>query len=273
MAITSGIGRLKLHPEKKSVSLLCFGTHHKTGTKWIRGALKKISNRTGIPIHFRPSASDDWMQRVTVRPALVFSGSSRFPNALRNDSETHIVRMIRDPRDVLISGMRYHCKATDRHEKFLYAPRPDLGGLSYQEHLNNIESYEEKLLFEMDNHHDDTVQEMLSTDLDATYLTEWRYEDLISDHECSRFRQVFETLKIDNKLVEQAVRVFYRNSLFGGNRGGAAADGIHVSSGAPRQWKSQLPYSVAERYRDKYGDALIELGYEKDNNWLDKVSS
>ena len=212
------------------------------------------------------------MERVTTRPALIFSGASRFPNALRNDPDAHIVRLIRDPRDVLISGMRYHCKTTDRHEKFLYSPRPDLEGLSYQEHLNKLGSYEEQLLFEMDNKHASTVQEMLSAPLDATHLTQWRYEDLITDHDCVRFRQAFETLDIEDKLIDRAVRVFHRNSLFGGYDSGAAAEENHVSSGEPRQWISQLPYRVAETYKDKYGDALIELGYEKDHAWLDSIT-
>ena len=45
-------------------------------------------------------------------------------------------------------------------EAFLYEPCDDLNGLSYQNHLCQLESYEEKLFFEMREKHAQTVGEI-----------------------------------------------------------------------------------------------------------------
>jgi len=252
-----------------SADILCIGTHHKTGTKWLRGALGRISRRCEIPLHYRPSADDAWVDRITQRPALVFSGSAQFPARLRHDPKCHVVRMIRDPRDILISGMRYHMSADDRHEKFLYRRQDELGGKSYQEHLNALGTYEERLLFEMDHKHHHTISEIMTRDVSATSFEQWRYEDLIADEECLLFNAAVDRLDISDKQKRRAAKIFWRNSLFGG--GAARSVKTHVKSGAARQWQKLLPPSVAEVYRDKYGNALIELGYETDKNWLDKL--
>lgn len=56
------------------------------------------------------------------------------------------LHLIRDPRDVILSGMHYHLRAP---EKWLHDPEPDYGGLSYQEKLNSLDG-DGRLFLEME---------------------------------------------------------------------------------------------------------------------------
>jgi hypothetical protein len=66
--------------------------------------------------------------------------------------------LIRDPRDVIVSGCFYHQSA---EEAWLQVPQRRLGGLSYQEKLRSYASFDDQLLFEMENPGVHTIRQML----------------------------------------------------------------------------------------------------------------
>jgi hypothetical protein len=45
--------------------------------------------------------------------------------------------VIRDPRDVIVSGANYHCKAD---EPWLHIPEKRFGGLTYHQKINSLTS-------------------------------------------------------------------------------------------------------------------------------------
>ncbi len=94
---------------------------------------------------------------------------------------------------------------------------------------------------------------------------------MIADINCTLFRDALTRFGLTAEQVEIGVKVFWDNSLFGGmadpTQRNAAVAG-HVSSGQARQWPGKMTDRVAQAYRDRFGDALIKLGYENDTNWL-----
>lgn len=255
--------------------LYCVGTHHKTGTLWMRAVFRRLAAVLQIPEIVvypgtRPRKAAPDGQRM-----VLMSWSSKFPDWLLDRPDARILHLIRDPRDVLLSGYRYHQHAGEKGEEFLHTPRDDLGGKTYQEHLNALPTEEDKLLFEMGEKHAQTLQEMLGWTYTAPNRIEVRYEDLMQDETGTGFREHLRNLGLPEAEVEKGLEIFWAKSLFGGLKDPAArAERIasHVASGKVAQWRTKLPRPVAERYAEQYGDALVTLGYEPHpTRWLSEL--
>ncbi|WP_298905576.1 sulfotransferase domain-containing protein [uncultured Aliiroseovarius sp.] len=205
-------------------------------------------------------------------PALCVSWDSRFPTQFYDDPRARFFHVIRDPRDVLISGYRYHLKPNHSHEAWLYRARPKFGGASYHQKIAAEPDRISQMLFEMDGKHAGTLNDMMAWPYGHQNVVDLRYEQLIEDHDCARFRAAVEMMNVDGFDTDALVQSYWNNSLFGGisdraNRTRKVK--THVASGAREQWRSKLPREVAEIYAQKYGDALIKLGYATDNKWVD----
>lgn len=249
---------------------LCIGTHHKTGTVWMRRTFHKFASDNGIPV-IRVTSPAAVRDLPRTGPALLVNWQSQFPMNILRNPQARFLHMIRDPRDILLSGQRYHLRAPLGNEKWLGQPRQDLGGKSYQEHIQNLPDRIDQLLFEMGEKHDETVMEMLCWPYGHPRAVDLRYEDMIEDHDCARFRAALGDLDVEGFDVDGVTAYYWRHSLFGGL---ADPDTVkanvkaHVASGASRQWASQLPREVAEPYARRYGPALRALGYAEDDSWV-----
>ena len=258
---------------RRIARLVCVGTHHKTGTLWMRAVFRRLAQGTGrgyqvvYPNTRRAALPEERM--------ILASWSSRFPDWLLRDRARRILHVIRDPRDVLLSGARYHRHAAPEGERFLHEPRDDLGGRTYQEHLNALPDDRARLLFEMDGKHAETVAEMLAWDYGRPGVVEARYEALMADLDGTLFRGVLRDLGFHESGVERGARIFWQNALFGGLA--RSEDRIprvqaHVASGAVAQWREKLPRAVAEPYAERFGAALVALGYEDHpTRWLSRL--
>jgi hypothetical protein len=247
--------------------ILCVGTHHKTGTIWMQQVFKALAAALDLP------KFSMWKRAVKRLPTegrvLGTNWDSAFPATLMERDDVLFLHIIRDPRDVLLSGARYHETAPARKEDWLHEPRAEFGGQTYQQKLLSIADPDERILFEMEHKHAETLQQMLAWDYDNPNSIEWRYEDLIADTNCTLFRDALTRFGLAPDQIEAGAKAFWDNSLFGGmaaQRNAAVAG--HVSSGAARQWPGKMSDRVARAYCDRFGDALIKLGYEKDTNWL-----
>jgi hypothetical protein len=97
--------------------------------------------------------------------------------------------LLRDPRDVAISGYHYHLW-TD--EKWVRLPRRKFKGRSYQEELRRLDP-ERGLLLEIEEMCTGrtSLEEMLEWDCQPEDFLELRYEDLVED-EVTMFTSVFQ---------------------------------------------------------------------------------
>lgn len=250
--------------------LMCIATHHKAGTVWLKRVIQALARALDLPV------IGVWGERQlgAIPPlgrAFLVHWNARFPRQLWAQAETAFVHLIRDPRDVLLSGMAYHRIAPPRGERFVHDPRPELGGLSYQQHLNALPDDLARLRFEMEGKHAETVADMLAWPWWHPKAHELRYETLIEDCEGARFDAALAHLGLDVRERAEGRRIFLANSLFAGLADPGARRGrvgAHVASGRPARWRTEMPRALGRDYAARFGAALKSLGYATDDSWV-----
>jgi hypothetical protein len=173
--------------------------------------------------------------------------------------------VIRDPRDVIVSGYFYHLWT---REKWAHEPGgPSWGGLSYQAYLNSVDRHQ-GLLAEIEHCAATTLADMSAWDYTQPEFLELRYEDLIAD-ELSSFTRLFEFYGFDEKAVAEGMAVVERHSIRSRppapNPEGERPS--HVRSGKSGQWREQFGPEHVARFKKLTGDLLVRLGYETDDSW------
>ncbi|MEM9796697.1 MAG: hypothetical protein AAF919_09420 [Pseudomonadota bacterium] len=254
--------------------IVCVGTHHKTGTVWMRRVFRRLAEALGVATHVVYRNTDPGILPPRDR-VILFSWSSAFPDWLLDRPDARILHLIRDPRDVLLSGMRYHRRASAEAEPDLHVARDDLDGRSYQQHLEHLPDDDARLSFEMGEHHARTLKEMCDWSYDRANTVEARYETLMRDTGGTAFRDHLRDLGLPEPEVETGAGIFWRHSLFGGlaetTRRDPALAG-HVADGRVAQWRKALPSAIATRYAERHGNQLVSLGYENHPTaWLEEV--
>ncbi|MGD1712326.1 sulfotransferase domain-containing protein [Dapis sp. BLCC M172] len=236
------------------------GTHHKTGTVWMANIFNSIASYYDLKCYANrgnksficPSGNFD----IFLQDHSFFD----FDN-LSNYKGLHIIR---DPRDIVVSGCFYHTKSS---EKWLHLKREEFGGLTYQEKLNSYSSFDDKLIFEMENSSRNVIQDMKSWNYDNSDFIEIKYEDLIQDIDLNLFREIFHFLGFKERVIPRLLKIAYRKSLFSGQ----VSNNKHIRSGKNQQWKEHFQAIHEERFVALFDDVLIKLNYEETKTgWLDR---
>lgn len=257
---------------------LIIGTHHKTGTVWMRDILKDIARGCGFHFVRYPRSLKNWEEAQ--RKAVSQKGA-----LLRIDEKSHIrpvdrtsatvMHLVRDPRDVLVSATHYHQKST---ENFLMRPwGRKTHDKSYKDYIKALETFEDKARFEMSAYTSRVFADMQSWDPEIGHSIEVKYEDLIQDKSLSLFRHVFDTAGFDTQETLTALEIVWDRSLFGGMADQARQKQVvregtaHIRNGHSGQWINCFTYQLACEFRDLYQPLLEKLGYEANGAWVDHL--
>jgi hypothetical protein len=242
--------------------VILIGAHHKTGTKWMATTFRALAKRLDRSYfngyeHAAPQDIDIFVQANSLFSPFYLTHLGEAPRGWRG------IHLIRDPRDVIISGCFYHQKSK---EQWLHRPSEEFAGRTYQEAINDIASIEDQLAFEMEHKAKETILHMMAWDYAQPGFLELRYEDLIGDESMRKFTRIFEHLSLQPAEIEIALRVLYNHSIFGAKGAKRGAD-VHLRSGDARQWPHYFTPRLVNRFKQLFPDALIKLGYENNNEW------
>jgi hypothetical protein len=249
---------------------IAVGTYHKTGTVWMRKTLRSLTDRLGQKLFRMSRHQIKWKTEADLKAlyashlaglraagdhGFFFDSHSMFPTDM-DWSGFRGFRVVRDPRDVVLSAIGYHGRSA---EKWLHKPKPEFDGMTYAQMINSIDSFDDKIRFEMDNSAGQVVSQMVAG-LDRDFETV-RYEDLITDHDMVVWTGLMQRLGLDAAEVEAARQAFWDNSLFGK----LAEEGEtpqHVSDGGTAQWKRKLTANQIGLIEARFGTEIVRLGYE-----------
>lgn len=266
---------IDLKGRKLAAKSLCVITNHKTGTVWLRRVFQAVARTQGKQLHLaqRPEDADKIRALIEDGTCFLFAGNGVRPKVLDDCEAIRFVYSVRDPRDVLLSGLNYHLlhsPTPKSPEAIIHTPRDRFGGLTYQQKLRSLPDRLAQLRFEMTHIHSRTVKRMLAWDYSDHRNIEWRYEDMMNDVEMIRFARMLQQLGYEAKAIEDMSVAFREESLFG-SRSRTAQSSQHILSGQLHRWKSELPYEFAQLYAKQFGHALVKLGYEIDQTWVERI--
>ena len=247
-------------------SLLALGTYHKTGTVWIQRVARTMAETLGW--RFIDSARNDPDQPLD-GPTVVFDDHSRFAPAYLGHPGLTGFRIIRDPRDIIISGAHYHARA---NEPWLKKPEALFEGLSYRDRILSCPTPRARYQMEMAGVALSTWQQIngtFSKDYQASVraLPACRYEDLMVDPGQVHLDRLIGALRIPPVARQALAEAFEAHSLWGGR---LVVD-PHVRSGRTAQWLKVFDRPLAQAFLRLYGDALITHGYQSSHRWVEQL--
>jgi hypothetical protein len=136
-------------------------------------------------------------------------------------------------------------------------PRADLGGATYQVHLNAIEDSLAAFEFELGHTSQKAISAMESFDGQGIFETV-KYEDMMADSGMLGWHQLFLNLGFTGLELAVCLRAVWENSLFGSFNAGRQS---HISSGQSRQWEKNYTPEMAVAFEKAFPDALQKLEY------------
>ena len=139
--------------------------------------------------------------------------------------------MVRDPRDIVVSGYFYHLWTREK-----WARQVDgslWGGVSYQEYLNSVDR-EQGLLAEIERAAGSTWPTWRRGTMSSPSSWNPRYEDVISN-ELPMFTRLFEFYGFNQKAVAVGLEAVEKLSIH--TRAAAGEKKRHVRSGKTAQWR------------------------------------
>ena len=227
--------------------LLVHCGHHKAATVWFRQILLEVMRHYGLR---QQEGKGDPIRSDT--DLAFYSNAGRFDRDQVGPRPFRGSHLIRDPRDLVVSGYEYHL-VTD--EAWTRRPNPAYGGHGYQDYLRSLDE-ETGLLAEIEWFSQWTGAAMGTWDYDQPEFLELRYENAMAD-ESGTFTRLFSWYGFDDTAASVGLEAVDRLSL---KHGGAIPN--HVRSGRPGEWQSRLGPVHLERLRELTGDLVGRLGYE-----------
>jgi hypothetical protein len=286
VAIFSGVRDKKvvnmIAPRKRRTGALpiCIFCYHKVGTALLSKIFGQICKAADLSFQVLYGKQTQLPQDFDVT---LFAHSLVDFN--KKSSPFIGVHIIRDPRDIIVSGYLHHCRTVEkwctntdfsqntpilfprvplsqqhRTEKWKIRYLESLEGISYQQKLLNM-SVQDGLLFEMSHYGAWTIQSMREWDYHQDNILELQFESLMNNYD-NTFRLIFSFLGFSETEIEVAISIAEKHDI-GRKSSKEIQKMTHVYSKKTTKWAEYFDQIHREAFYNKFGDVLIELDYEK----------
>ena len=252
------VGKVEENKQPRKEWLIIHGAHHKAATSWFGRIYRKISQyfcwKYEVGKQNKPCPDTD--------TDIFMSWGSKFEfSALGPYVGTHLIR---DPRDMIISGYYYHLWC---NEIWCKQPVDDFNGKSYQEVLNSL-SLENGISFEMSNRFKKTASSMVNWNYKNPYILELKFEEIINDID-QHFIRIFQHYGFNEKETEIAMKIVdsCKFEKITGRLQGEENPTNHYRKGIVGDWKNHFNESHKHLFKELYPGLLEKLGYEQNDLW------
>lgn len=235
--------------------------YHKCMTVYFTRMLRTAARRTGRAFHSTVDTPPD----ALTTPAFILDHESRLD--LDRFGDYRCTHIIRDPRDLLVSGYFYHLRTDEPWCIHPLPGHPELPeDVSYQAHLQSLPK-EEGMLFELRHVSGTMTRAMHAWDYSNPRVLELRYESLLG-HEREWFRKIFDWYGLKQRLAGKMAKVAERHSLDAIRRKANNDTAGHIRRNTRiGQWQDHFTDRVKAAFKEQYGQTLIDLGYERNFSW------
>lgn len=262
----------------------CIFCYHKSGTILLKSVFEELCIRNDWVFEVRMGQQNELPEAADF---ILFGHSPvDMQKQLKSYSAVHVIR---DPRDVIVSGYLYHLRTTEawciykdfdlsspidfpnvpfsqrhRTEGWKKDYIRSLGGLSYQEKLQTL-SLDDGIIFEMQHYGRWTIENMMNWDYSHGNTLEIGFEEIMGEYE-STFEAIFRYLGLTEKQASEAMETAQRHNI---NRKTEKeiSNLDHVCSKQTSKWREYLSPVHKKFFIDMFGDCLVRLGYESSNEW------
>lgn len=241
---------------QKSKKLIIHCCHHKVGTSWFTNVLNGIAEEYNL--QFQACNQNELKKNTDIflqdHSALDFSTLPPYRGS----------HLIRDPRDVVISGYFYHLWTS---EEWVHIPKEKYGNMSYQQYLKSLDK-EQGIIVEMERFFNFPLQDMLAWDYSNPNIIEVKYEDIINN-ERKVFYEIFKHYEFQEFAINKAISIAEKYSFkqVAKRNIGETKVFSHMRSGKPKEWQTFFSEKHKKYCKKLMGDALIALGYETSYDW------
>jgi hypothetical protein len=256
--------------------IIVFG-YHKAGTVLLERIMRRVGELLGRSIakHFGMVSTLDSTKDIVL-----------LPHSLLACDVTWLyraIRVVRDPRDIWVSGYLYHRRCREGwcvntnfdptspvgypRVDFSFQHYPEewkqnylarLRGLSYQQNLLG-RSQEDALNFELAGYTGCTLEAMRAWRLQGPHIIDVKLEDIAANFD-DTMRIIFSHLGFQGSECDRAVGVAGSEDMARMDDATLARD-PHIYSRQISKWRDVLSPAQVESFEQRYGALITSLGY------------
>lgn len=244
-------------------NIVLVGAYHKTGSQWMRHVFNQIAKNLEVPFHnLNGRAMPEDVKKKLIGDAVAegqrcifFDHHTLFPLEGLDLENVRGMRVVRNPRDLVLSAARYHCWS---EEAWLHRSYDKFDGKTYAEMINALETFEDKVVFELDNSSGNQIRLMDKFNGHGVFVTA-HYEDLIEDITLLRWHELVVHLGFEGAEIPVALKAFWDNSLFGGKKKSEKTK--HLQNGSARQFEEAFTPRMHEEFDRRFKEIAARLNY------------
>lgn len=246
------------HPGNGPLIIHC--CYHKVGTVWFGRILRDIAAEFGL--RYRAGGDFREIHRLeTNGDSDIFMDLGSHVKFAALPGRYKLSHMIRDPRDLIVSGYFYH-RWTD--EPWANFPRAEFRGMSYREYLNSVPK-DVGIAAEIERNNF-WIHHMAEWDFCNANAYEIRYEDILDEEE-NVLRAMFRHYEFHEQAVERALKIARRYSFETIRARGGAGETSHLRSGKSGEWRKHFSASHVAQFKQLFPGVLARLKYEAGDDW------
>jgi hypothetical protein len=256
--------------------IIVFG-YHKAGTVLFERIMRRVSELLGRSIakHFGMVSALDRTKDIVLLPHSLLACDVTWPY--------RAIRVVRDPRDIWVSGYLYHRRCREGWcVNTNFDPTPPIGyprvdfsfqhypeewkqnyltrlrGVSYQQNLL-CRSQEDALNFELEGYTGCTLEAMRAWRLQGRDIIDVKLEDIVENFD-DTMRIIFSHLGFQGSECDLAVRLAGSEDMARMDDATLARN-PHIHSRQMSKWRDTLSPAQVATFEQRYGSLITSLGY------------
>lgn len=275
--------------------MIAYFGHPKSGSTWLAGFFLGLAYDLGLKIHYKQTAFyDSNPERLgNIDANIIISQNSSY-HAISEISNLKALHVVRDPRDVIVSSyFSYRFSHAINDWKELASLRNKLNQVSFDEGLFHLIDFNKGMFqnLKMWNYNDERIlelsfEEVIKDPVKYLIMAIIHFELLKSSSvlddrktyiqgKINRgFRKLgvypylkFKGSAVSENYIKRELEKLSFDKLAKGRKRGSANQNSHYRKGVSNEWKDLFNQEHKAYFKEVYGDLVVQLGYERDNNW------